>query len=458
VSELEERVLRSKLYVLEPIVRRLPEVEVPKRHISFKEKFIWSGLALIVFLVMAEITLYGIPEGRGLQLGALQFVLASRTGTLMQLGIGPIVTAGIIMQLLVGAKLINLDLTNPEDRALFTGVQKILAITVGVVQAAALAFGGVFGTVTINVAIFLVVQLTAGVLAVIFLDELVSKYGFGSGISLFIAGGVAATVFWQAFNPIRLYGAVPNFISALLSGSPGAVGDAFFRTPGMIGVLATIAIFLLVVYAESMRVEIPLAYTRFGGIRGRYPLRFFYASVIPVILALVLFTNVRILATVAGGDTFLGTFDERGNPVGGLYYYLSSPTGLDAVVDDPIRAGVYMGALMGSCMAFAWLWVSMTSMGPRDVAQQLQRSGMSIPGFRRDVRVMESVLRRYITTITLLGGAAVGALAAGANFLGALSSGTGILLAVSIIYRLYQELAREQVSEMFPAARRLLGD
>lgn len=449
--------LRSKLYIFEPLVRKLPEVTVPKRHISFKEKFIWSGLALIVFLIMAEITLYGIEEGRGLELGALQFVLASRTGTLMQLGIGPIVTAGIIMQLLVGAKLINLDLTDHYDRALFTGVQKMLAIVIGVVESAALAFGGVFGPVSMNAAIFLVVQLTAGVLVVIFLDELVSKYGFGSGISLFIAGGVAASVFWQALNPIHLSGAIPNFISALISGSPTAISDSFFRTPGMMGVLATIFIFLLVIYAESTRIEIPLAYARYGGIRGRYPIRFFYASVIPVILSLVLFTNFRILAAAAGGDTFLGTFDEGGNPVGGFYYYLSSPYGISHVAEDPVRAAVYMGVLMVSCMAFAWLWINMTNMGPRDVAQQLQRSGMSIPGFRHDVRIMERVLSRYITTITLLGGAAVGALAAGANFLGALSSGTGILLAVSIIYRLYQELAREQVSEMFPAARRLLG-
>ena len=243
---MEERVLRSKLYILEPLVRRLPEVTVPKRHVSFKEKFIWSGLALIVFLIMAEIPLYGMEPGMGLRLGALQFVLASRMGTLMQLGIGPIVTAGIIMQLLVGAKLINLDLTDHDDRALFTGVQKMLAIVVGVVQSAALAFGGVFGSVSLNAAIFLVIQLTAGVLAVIFLDELVSKYGFGSGISLFIAGGVAARVFWQAFNPLTPPGAIPNFISALISGSPGAVSDAFFRTPGMMGVLATIFIFLLV--------------------------------------------------------------------------------------------------------------------------------------------------------------------------------------------------------------------
>ncbi|KXB02037.1 preprotein translocase subunit SecY, partial [candidate division MSBL1 archaeon SCGC-AAA261F19] len=211
-----------------------------------------------------------------------------------------------------------------------------------------------------------------------------------------------------------------------------------------------------VIYAESMRVEIPLAYSRFGGMRGRYPIKFIYASVIPVILSLVLFTNVRILALVTGFP-FLGTFSGTA-PVGGLYYYLSPPTGISGVLADPIRAVVYMVILMGTCMVFAWLWVQMTNMGPRDVAQQLKRSGMSIPGFRRDTRVIERYLGRYITPVTLLGGATVGALAAGANFLGALSSGTGILLTVSIIYRLYQEIARERVAEMFPAARSLLGE
>jgi preprotein translocase subunit SecY len=460
VSSVEEAPeLRSKLYVLEPVVRKLPEVAVPKRHISFKEKFIWSGLALIVFLIMTQIPLYGMTGPAQNWFGNLQYILASRSGTLMQLGIGPIVTAGIIMQLLVGAKIIKLNLSEPKDRALFTGVQKMLAIIVGIFQAAAFVFAGAFtsgGALTMARAMFLIVQLVIGVLVVIYLDELVSKYGFGSGISLFIAGGVAATVFWQAFNPFssaaypgQLAGAVPNFAVALASGAPGMMGDAFFRTfePNMIGVFATIAVFFIVVYAESMRVEIPLAYSRFGGIRGRYPIRFFYASVIPVILSLVLFTNFQIIGRIVGGPVqgFVGT-------------YLTSPQGLSAVGADPVRAIVYMLILMGTCMAFAWLWVNMTNMGPRDVAQQLHRSGMSIPGFRRDIRVMERVLSRYITAVTLLGGAAVGALAAGANFLGALSSGTGILLTVSIIYRLYQEIAREQISEMFPAARRLLGE
>jgi preprotein translocase subunit SecY len=100
----------------------------------------------------------------------------------------------------------------------------------------------------------------------------------------------------------------------------------------------------------------------------------------------------------------------------------------------------------------------MTGMGPQDVARQLQDSGLSIPGFRRDVRVMGWVLERYITTVTILSGVFIGLIAALADFTGALGSGTGILLTVGIIYGLYEEIARERVSEMFPAVRRLFGE
>ncbi len=458
---------RSSLYILEPLIRKLPEIQSPKRHIPFKEKLMWSALALIIYLVMGRIPLYGAAEEALNYFGQLQYVLASQAGTLMQLGIGPIVTSGIIMQLLAGAKILNLNLSNPEDKALFTGTQKILAIVVGAFQAAVFVLSGSLtgGALTsTGTLVFLVLQLVIGVTIVLFLDEMVSKYGFGSGISLFIAGGVSATVFWQAFNPTTIGGtfggAIPNFISALIEGTPTALSNAFFRgpnLPNMMGVIATIVVFLIVIYAVNMRVEIPLSYARYGGVRGRYPIKFLYASVIPVILSTVVFTNVSIMARLTG-FSFLGTFGPNGNPTGGLYYYLQPPSGMSQVIAEPLHALFYLGILVLFCMGFAWLWVQMTNMAPRDVANQLKRSGMSIPGFRRDTRVMENILARYITPVTILGGAFVGALAAGANFLGALSSGTGILLAVSIIYRLYREIAKEQLAEMFPAARRLLGE
>ncbi len=450
--------VRSRLYALEGLIQKLPEVQTPKRHVSFKEKFIWSGLALIIYLIMSQIPLYVLGVGAAEQpniFNQLQYVLASRAGTLMQLGIGPIVTSGIIMQLLVGANLINLDLHNSRDKALFTGTQKILAIVVGTFQASAFVFSGLFTKVApgMGAFIFLIAQLVIGVAVVLYLDELVSKYGFGSGISLFIAGGVSATVFYQALNPLQVQGAIggaiPNFIGALSRGTPGALQSAFFRAgaPNMMGLIATIIVFLVVIYAVNIRIEIPLSYSQYGGMRGRYPIKFLYASVIPVILSTVVFTNFQILGRLIGDpvQSFVNT-------------YLQSPQGIGQVAQAPLQAAFYMGALTLLCMGFAWLWVQMTNMGPSDVADQLKRSGMSIPGFRKDTRIMEKMLTRYIKPVTLLGGAFVGLLAASADFLGALSSGTGILLAVSIIYRLYEEIAQEQLSEMFPAARRLLGD
>jgi preprotein translocase subunit SecY len=468
----EEEKPRSKLYVFEPLIHRLPEVAVPKRHVAFKERFLWTGVALVLFFVMVQIPLYGISGGGESFFGYLRYVLASHAGSIMELGIGPIVTAGIIMQLLVGGKIIKLDMSDPDDRALFTGVQKILAMVMAIFEAAMLVFGGWYNQYSTTTAqlstgtnVFLIVQLVLGAIVVIYLDELVSKYGFGSGVSLFIAGGVAGEIVWRAFTPTasaqyagQMIGAIPNFIRAMISGSSTEIGAAFTRTslPSILSVFATLIVFFIVVYAESLRVEIPLAYGQFGGMRGRYPIKFLYTSNIPVILAMTVFANVKIIASLLAraGYTFLGTV----SPASGLVYYLEPPSGIASVTADPLRAVIYLVILVVVCICFAWLWVQMTGMGPRDVAQQLQDSGLSIPGFRRDIRVMGWVLDRYIKTVTIMSGAFVGVISGLADFMGALGSGTGILLTVGIIYGLYEEIARERVSEMFPAVRRLFGE
>ncbi len=446
---------RSSLYSLQSVINKLPEVKSPKRHVSFKEKFIWSAVALIIYLVMMQIPLHGMAGTQADFFGHMQYVLASQMGTLMQLGIGPIVTSGIMMQLLTGADLINLDLNRPDDKALFTGTQKLLTILVAFLQGSAFVFGGVVQAPTFGIKLWLVLQLVIGSMVVLFLDEMVSKFGFGSGISLFIAGSVSAQIFYQAFSPLSaeglagMSGAIPNFISALAEGTPSAIGDAVIRAnaPDMLGVVGAIVVFLIVIYAVNMRVEIPLSYSEYGGMRGKYPIKFFYTSVIPVILSQVVLTNFKILGGLIGGS-----FDEF------VSSWLSPPQGVQSVASEPLQALFYLVIVVLLCMGFSWLWAKMTGMGPSDVADQLKNSGMSIPGFRKDTRIMEKMLARYIKPVALLGGATVGLLSVGADFLGALSSGTGILLAASIIHRLYEEIAQEQLAEMFPSARRLLGD
>jgi protein transport protein SEC61 subunit alpha len=102
------------LNLFKPLGRILPEIKKPERKVKFNEKLFWTGLVLIIFLVMTEIPLYGLSSALGGEFNALRVIFASNRGTLMELGIGPIVTAGLILQLLTGSGLIKADMSNPR--------------------------------------------------------------------------------------------------------------------------------------------------------------------------------------------------------------------------------------------------------------------------------------------------------------------------------------------------------
>ncbi|MGZ7096171.1 MAG: preprotein translocase subunit SecY, partial [Methanobacterium sp.] len=286
----------------------------------------------------------------------------------------------------------------------------------------------------------------------------VSKWGFGSGVGLFIVAGVAQAIIVGTFNflapastPGVPGGAIPKFIYLLTTGNPD------FTV--LIPVIATIVVFLVVVYAESMRVEIPLSYGGVKGARGKYPLRFIYASNMPVILTSALLLNVQLFATLFQklGIPILGTISQ-GRAISGIAYYLSTPGTLGTIFTDPLRVLIYGVVFVSSCILFAWLWVELSGIGPKQVAKQLHQMGMQIPGQRSSRGHFERILKRYIPAITILGGAFVGFLAFGADLTNALGGGTGVLLTVGIVYRLYEEIAQEQMMDMHPMLRRFLGD
>lgn len=452
----------SKLEIFSPLYRFLPEVSVPKRHIPFKEKITWSAVILSIYFALSQIPLYGVSEKVMDWLSGYRVVLAGNSGTILTLGIGPIVTAGIIMQLLVGSDILDLDLTTHKGKEIFQGTQKLLAIFLCFFEAFAMAKGENMAQGAML--LIVTIQMAVGGILVMIMDEVVTKWGFGSGISLFIAGRVSAQVLWKAFSflpsetsPDQLIGAVPAFIKSFINGNPEWTRPGLL--PGMDQVFFTVVVFLIIVYIESIRVEIPLSYGKFKGIRGRYPIKFIYASNIPMILTVAMFSNIKLLAHILNtrGITWLGTFDSRGNAVSGIVDYIQPPYSLYALSQEPFKALVYLIIVILLCIFFAVLWVELTQMGPEAVAKKLERSGMQIPGFRKDPRVLRKVLSRYIPQVTVMGGAAVGLIAAVANFTGALGTGTGILLTVGILYRLYEELMREQMGEMFPALRKVLG-
>src|SRR4030043_2192653 len=189
------------LSLFKPIGRILPEIKVPERKVSFNEKIFWTALVLIVYLIMSEIALYGISGDVQDSFGQLRVIFASNRGTLMELGIGPKVTAGLILQLLVGSAIIQCDMGDPEDRGLFTVASKFFSILLTGIQASAYIISGMYGSLAGTTTIVIFLQLLGAGVLVMLMDELVQKgWGLGSGISLFIMAGVAQNILWQTFG------------------------------------------------------------------------------------------------------------------------------------------------------------------------------------------------------------------------------------------------------------------
>ena len=436
--------------ILDPLIHALPEVEPPKIPVSLKNKVLWTGLVLVIYFILGEITIYGVTQETQDFFQFFKAVLASESGTLITLGIGPIVLASIFMQLFQGAEIFHFDLTSHEGRARYQGAQKLLAIFLCFFEAAVYTLSGAFGSYTFGREIFLIAQIGCGALLILLMDEIITKWGFGSGVSLFIAGGVTKDILWKAFSiqPSAAHGgqyigAIPGFIQSIRDGTP-----LFMRgdLPDMVQVLFTVLLFVVVVYFETLWVDVPLSLGRFRGKRGGYPVKFIYASVIPVIFTMSIFGTFQFFAKSIESrfpTGILGQFDTSGHTVGGIMYYLSPPRGISRLLAQPHRALIYLVIVVIVCAYFARLWTEITGMDAKAVAQKIQQSGVQVAGFQRDIRVCETVLDKYIPQVTVMGGIAVGLLAVTADFTNALGTGTGILLAVSIIYRFYLDLIRE---------------
>jgi len=516
----------SKLYGLKPIADRWPAVKKPEGHVRFRTKMMWTFGILILYFFLSNVTLYGI-SGESLDIfSEFRAILAGANGSLMHLGIGPIVTGSIIMQLFSGAKIINLDLQKAEDKAIYQGVQKVLVLVMIFVESIPQVYGyldpsskGWMGDIGLGWArVVIIGQLVFGSYLVFLMDEVISKWGIGSGISMFIAAGVSQSIFqgtlsWiplgdataSKYNfPVPDPGAVPSgalpktwYILENMSGglrelAGGGFETIFLSPPNpIIALVSTIVIFFVVAYAESTQIELPLSHARARGARGRYPIRLIYASNIPVILMSALLANINMFSLllwnhdkmktipIIGENWRIGFYDPGStSPTGGLAWYVSRVNGLQSwllpilnwdrysgYVGDHelwqvlIHVLVYVSLMVFGSILFAKFWIETTNMGPEAVARQIQNSGMRIPGFRRDPRVLKKVLNRYIPTVTVISGAFVGLLAALADMVGTVgsTSGTGVLLTVGIIIRLYEEIGKEQMMEMHPVLRGFFG-
>lgn len=451
---------------LKSLIHNLPEVKGPtEKRLGFNIKLKWTLVTIVAFFVLASIPLYGLATNSLERFQYFAIILGTDFGSIISLGIGPIVTASIILQLLVGSKILSIDLTTDEGKKYFQGLQKLMVFFFVIFEAAVYVMMKGLQAVP-GFAFIVVFQLILGGLAIVFLDELVSKWGFGSGVSLFILAGVGWRLFTALFQfigtekPIELSGKILVLISSVIS------GDITAATLAFVTIATTSIIFLAVVWAQSLKVEIPLSFDRLRGYGIKWPLSFFYASNIPVILTAALVANLQLFAGLVenwvGHATILGGFSQ-GQAISGIAFWLHSTDLVEAIVRGSLR-GIFLLQgfthilfYMALSIIFAVFWVKTSGMDASAQARNILSSGLQIPGFRKDERVLESILNRYVMPLTIMGGAAVGLLAALADLLGALVGGTAILLAIMIAYQFYQNIAQQHAVDMHPALKKMIG-
>jgi len=478
---------------LKQIFNWIPEVKRPtEKKISFNTKLKWTLIILGAFFVLANIPLFGLSENALSRFEYLAIILGTDFGSIISLGIGPIVMASIILQLLTGAGILNIDQTTEEGKKFFQGIQKLLI------------FFFIFFEALIYVLMqglqaspgfthIVILQLVLGGLAIFYMDEVTHKWGFGSGVSLFIAAGVSWRIFTSAFQFINQQGknCLLDFKGTACSGKVFVLIQAIINKyptemfAALAAILATIVIFLLVVWAQSLKVEIPLSFGRIRGYGIKWPLSFFYASVIPVILTAALIANIQLfggiienaampcfteggecigMAKTASHFTFLGHFDPTtGQAISGVAFWMGSTNILELFIRGGFLWKFFLQGITHTLFfiffstLFAIFWVKTSGMDAKSQAQKISASGLQVAGFRQDIRILESILDRYIMPLTVMGGLAIGLLASITNLLGALVSGTAILLVIMIMYQFYQNIAEQHQVDMNPAMRKFIG-
>jgi len=463
------------LELVDEVAPFLPSVKEPQFAVSATDKIKYTAFALGIFLVCCQIPLYGVTNlNSGDPFQLIRMILASNRGTLMELGISPIITSGLVLQLIKGSKLISIDLSLKADRDRYQALTKLTALVITFAEAIAYTWSGMYGPVGIITGTIIVLQLCASGVAVILLDDLLTKeYGFGSGISLFIASNVCERIVWTTISPYtyntgrgtEFEGSVVAFVHLMLTRENKlmALQEALFRSnlPNLMSLFGTFAIFCLVVYVHGWKVSVKMTHAKNRGAVQAHEIKLFYTNSMPIMLQMALVTNITFFSQQLykryGNSLLIQMLGKwkrgpRGPdtiPVSGLAYFVTPPDGITAIWNDFGHFVIYCIFVLTVCAIFSKTWVEISGTSARDIAQRYTENkwlvaSRSHGSANNPKQAMQNALNEYIPTAAAFGGICLGVLCILADVLGAIGGGQGIMICVSIIYDYWKELQKDQ--------------
>ena len=397
-----------------------------------RKRILFVFFALVIFRFLANIP---IPAAGGARLDellagnqALGFLNVITGGglsavSIVMLGVGPYITASIIMQLLtmMSSKLKALYHEEGEaGRKKFTQYSRLLAIPLSLAQGFGLLFylksQGVIGSLAGFDLITNTIIVAAGSILLMWIGELISEFGIGNGVSLIIFAGIVAGL--PATTAQLLY-------TFDVSQLPVYLG----------GILAAIAIVAGVVVVTEAERPIPITYAKrvrgmkvYGGVSTYLPLRVNQAGVIPIIFALSILIFPQVLLNFLGGVEN-SIVSGAAKAIGG---FLSN---------------TWVNSIFYFILVFLFTYFyTAVTFDPDSIATNLQKGGAFIPGVRPGASTSLHI-SKILTRITLVGATFLGVIAVLPLAMQSITGitalavgGTALLIVVSVVLDLIKKI------------------
>ena len=405
---------------------------------DLRKKILFTFFALFVFKLGTAIVIPGINQASlgTKSLGFMELLDVMGGGALSNysifaLGVGPYITASIIIQLLemdIVPYLSELAKQGGTGRAKLNQITRIAGIILAFLQGYFFSFTYIGNGTVMDYMQFSIV-LTAGSCFVLWLGDQITQKGIGNGISIIIMAGIVSSM--------------PTMFKTAFTGFIGGSGDVAGIIMFILYVIVYLAIIVGIIFIESSERRINVQYSTktvssaYGGNQNYVPFKLNSAGVIPVIFASALISIPGVVATFINKAAFTDFVTK--------WITMTSPTGFVLYI-------LFI-------FAFAYFYTFM-QIKPKDMAENLQKNGGYIPGIRpgeETVDYITSVLKR-LTVFGAIGLAILAALPVIFGFVTKLPSsvtigGTGLLIVVGVSLETFKQLESQLVSRTYKKGR-----
>ena len=441
------------------IVNYLPSFEKPAKEVQFQNKLIYSVIAVAIYCMFSIIPLFGIERFEHSEhLNRNSGIFASSRNTWMDLGLTPIMNAGLIMQGLSAFGIIDAN-DGGKGKKGYQQTQKLATLLLALFWSVN-AFFGRYGQIGIFWSLLVVVQLMVAQIFVIVADEYLEKgRGLISGTSLFTSAGTITLLgknilgwpFPQLINGRYAFEGIlfqTIFTMCTFWDSPASkLFYLFFRNDGysLVNLAATVSVFFGAMYLLNVRYEFTMTHKSRVTRPYAYPVLQMLNT--PTMLHSLVMNNIlymsQFLTDRVPFTRFIAVWAYNMGPYlrGGLLYYVTAPVGFSAAIVDPLQFCFYTIFMLYSCATIAYYWTSFSKQTGRDIYKQWSDNGFTMNGHRSESAIR--ILDDNIKTSAVLGGLIIGFLTVFSDLFGVTGSGTGILLLVSNLSQMYDIYKKE---------------